>query len=378
MNTNYPRVAQFMPHYPSMEGSSAYCRGLSKAMGLIQPGCCPIISIRPELGVLGEDEDVIHYPLSTKNPLSIPKELIEALEDNRHELDGVVLHCTYNARAAVLYKHLKRLNIPYIFMPHDPYVAELRHHHAIRKCFFWHIYEKKMLKGAEVVQLLSEDHEESLREMGCETPVAVIPNGCEIETLSMIPAEVTPPGKSERVRIQFVGRMDRNHKGLDLLIEGFAEFLKLDISEGVDLYLTGKDWEDREVLESMVKGLNVSDRVIFTGARQEHSMVIHSEADIVVLVSRFDGFGLCIVEAMLASRPVLVSSRTGIAGHVDKAEGGWIVEPTPLSIKDGLCLAMKERAKWPEMGERNHAYVTKNLTWDQVAVETLNLYQKYF
>ena len=92
MKSDYPRVAQFMPHYPSMEGSSAYCRGLSKAMNLIQPGCCPIISIRSKLGKLGEDENVIHYPTTSINPLSVPKELIKALEEDRHKLDGVVLH----------------------------------------------------------------------------------------------------------------------------------------------------------------------------------------------------------------------------------------------------------------------------------------------
>ena len=107
-------------------------------------------------------------------------------------------------------------------------------------------------------------------------------------------------------------------------------------------------------------------------------MVIHSEADVVVLTSRFDGFGLCIVEAMLASRPVIVSSEAGIANHVEKAGGGWIVKPDPSVIKDALCDAMRARKQWPEMGRKNHAYVAGNLTWDQVAAQTLEFYQKYF
>jgi len=247
----YPKVAHFMPHYPSMEGSSAYCRGLSKAMNEIQPGCCPIISIRRNLGELQYGEDVIHYPVTSKNPMSIPKKLVEALEDNRHELDGIVLHCTYNARAATLHKHLRRLKIPYIFMPHDPYVEELMSHHAYRKWIFWHLYEKQMIKHAMRVQLLSADHEEPLKLTGCNTEVEVIPNGCEVETLAELPRMLRIPGDNPRVKIQFLGRMDRNHKGLDILIEGFAQFLKEDLSAGVDLYLTGKDWEDRDFLERL-------------------------------------------------------------------------------------------------------------------------------
>jgi len=374
----YPKVAHFMPHYPSMEGSSAYCRGLSKAMNEIQPGCCPIISIRRNLGELQYGEDVIHYPVTSKNPMSIPKKLVEALEDNRHELDGIVLHCTYNARAATLHKHLRRLKIPYIFMPHDPYVEELMSHHAYRKWIFWHLYEKQMIKHAMRVQLLSADHEEPLKLTGCNTEVEVIPNGCEVETLAELPRMLRIPGDNPRVKIQFLGRMDRNHKGLDILIEGFAQFLKEDLSAGVDLYLTGKDWEDRDFLERLTEKLGVSDRVYFTGPREEHSMVIHSEADIVLLTSRFDGFGLCIAEAMLASRPVMVSKTCGIASHVEKSGGGWVVLPEVSSIKDGLCRVMQDRKKWEFMGKLNHSYVVENMTWDQVAQQTMELYKKCF
>ena len=372
------RVAQFVPHYPSLEGLSAYCRGLSKEMNLLEPGSCPIISLREEFKHVSVEEELLHYPSFSRNPMSLPKELIRDLESNKHELDGIVFHGPYHPKVAMLRRHLNRLGIPYIFVPHDPYVPELTKHHGFRKFVFWHLFEKWTIRGAKAVQILAPEHEAPLRDLGFTVPVEEIPNGCELEALSELPAHLHQPGSGERVRVQYMGRMDRNHKGLDLLILAFAEFLKENPSEIVDLVLTGNDWEDRGELEELAHQSGVGDRITFTGPRAEHSLVIHGEADLVVLPSRFDGFGLTIVEAMLASRPVLISSRAGAASHVRKAGGGWVFDPVVGEIKEALAEALRNRGKWAEMGKANQEYVTTQLTWEQTARKTMEMYRKYF
>ena len=372
------RVAQFVPHYPSVEGISAYCRGLSREMDLLEPGSCPVITLRTNLDKVTGDEELLHYPHRSWNPMSLPRQLIKDLERNVHDLDGVVFHGAYHPKIGVLRKQLERMGMPYIFVPHDPYVPELTRHHAIRKWFFWHAYEKGTIQGALAVQLLASEHEEPLRRLGFNVPTEVIPNGCELETLSIVPNSDRRPDQNERVKIQFIGRMDRNHKGLDLLIMAFAEFAKIGSYDNVDLVLTGNDWEDREELETMAVKLGLQDRVIFTGPRPEHSLVILSEADLVILPSRFDGFGLCIVEAMLAARPVLVSNRAGVSSHVAEAGGGWLLEPSVEGIKKALIEACGEKERWEKMGEANREYVTNNLTWKQAAQKTLEMYRRHF
>ncbi|MEN8865320.1 MAG: glycosyltransferase [Akkermansiaceae bacterium] len=376
--TRHLRVAQFVPHYPSVEGISAYCRGLSREMNLISPGSCPVITLRTELKNLSGDEELLHYPHDSKNPMSLPKALILDLEKNVHQLDGVVFHGAYHPKVGMLRRHLTRIGIPFIFVPHDPYVPELTQHHALRKWVFWHVFEKRTIRNSVAVQLLAGEHESPLRKLGFDVPTEVIPNGCELETISEIPDQVRVPGKGDRIRIQFIGRMDRNHKGLDLLVEAFGQFVKEEPFDEVDLILTGNDWEDREELENLSLKLGLKGRVVFTGPRPEHSLVIHSEADIVVLPSRFDGFGLCIVEAMLAARPVLVSRRAGVSSHVDEAGGGWLLEPTVEGIRNGLVQACLARDEWPKMGEANRDYVINNLTWKQAAQKTLAMYRRHF
>jgi len=74
----------------------------------------------------------------------------------------------------------------------------------------------------------------------------------------------------------------------------------------------------------------------------------------------------------------MVSKTCGIASHVEQSGGGWVVLPEVSSIKDGLCRVMQDRKKWEFMGKLNHSYVVKNMTWDQVAQQTMELYQKCF
>jgi glycosyltransferase involved in cell wall biosynthesis len=374
------RVAHYMPHYPGRDGSAAFCRGLSRAMNRIVPGSCPIITLRPGGTEPGPDEELLHYSWQGSwNRFRLPPAMLDDLATNRHRLDGMVLHGTYNPPMAALGRHLRKIGMPYLFIPHDPYVPELTRHHRWRKLAYWHAFEKPLIEGARVVQVLDASHERYLRERGCRVPVVAIPNGCEPEMLAEIPATARIPGAGEDVRILYFGRMDRNHKGLDLLLEAFARALRDDpeASGKVTLVMTGNDWTDRGWLELAARRLGLAGRVEFTGRREEGAMKIVAEADLVVLPSRFDGFGLCVVEAMLAARPVLVSRRAGVASHVAAAGAGWVVDPDVASISRGLCQALRCRDQWPAKGLAGQRHVLEKLTWDQVARTTLRAYEEF-
>ncbi|MGJ8696855.1 MAG: glycosyltransferase family 4 protein [Verrucomicrobiaceae bacterium] len=373
---NSIRVAHYMPPYPACDGSSAFCRGLSRAMNRMERGSCPIITCR-EGAEEHEDEELLRYRRVSRNPFSLPEGLAEDLESNRHGLDGVVLHGTYNPPMVGLAGVLRKLKIPYLFVPHDPYPPALRKHHWVRKAVFWKIFEKGMIESARALQLLDESHERFIRELGCEVETVVLPNGCEPEMLADLEGEPERSEGRERARVFYLGRMDRNHKGLDLLIEGFGLFLKKTGAEA-ELVLTGNDWHDREELENLAKELGLEERVIFTGRSKRPSVCLHREADLVVLPSRFDGFGLTIVEAMLVGRPVLVSREAGVARHVERAGGGWVVKPEAGEIALGLESAFADRGKWGEFGEKNRDYVLNHLTWDQVATRTFEVYREIF
>lgn len=375
-----PRVAHFLAHYPSREGTSSFCRGLMRGLNRENPGSCRVITLR--VGVKPEDEhdDILCYPKCSGWVFTLPRKLRKDLMANVLGLDGLVLHGTYNPLTVAMKRLAVKAGIPYIFIPHDPYPPALRRHHALRKWVFWHLFERGLIAKAQAVQLLDSSHERHLRELGCTTPVEVIPNGCEPQNLSRLPETAVLPGTGKTVRILYLGRMDRNHKGLDLLIEGFALWAGGAGADAgnVSLVMTGKDWGDRHELTELARRRGVGSQTVFTGERKDHSMEILGEADVVVLASRFDGFGLCIVEAMLAGRPVLVSREAGVSSHVERAGAGWLIEPNAESVRDGISLAIRQKDQWAEMGARGREYVLGQLTWSHAAERSMEIYRRHF
>lgn len=371
------RVAQFLSQYPGRDGTSAYGTGLSRAMNRIWSGSCPVISTRNDQRRGPVGVELINYPNKRRLPGVLPSELITDLKDGHLKVDGVVIHGVFNPRAITLANSLRGIGIPYAFMPHDPYVAGLLEHGRMKKKLFLNLFERPMIRNSQGVILLAESHDKFLREMGYRGPVRIVSNGCDPGSLAAIRGGVVIPGKLPISKVLYLGRMDRNHKGLDLLLEGFSLFLKRENSR-VELILTGNDWEDRQELENLSKRLKIESHVKFTGPREDVSVQIHSEADAVILPSRFDGFGLTVVEAMLASRPVMVSCEAGVAEHVRKSGGGVIFKPHKEAISSAFSQMLAARESWSNMGARNNAYVINNLTWEKTAKKTMKAYVDFF
>ncbi|MDB4311152.1 glycosyltransferase [bacterium] len=376
------KVAHILSYYPGQEGITSFCRGLGTAFKNLEGIEVPIITFRYRPSNFQQNEDgpvVLKYPHRIYHPFDIPQSFLDELDSGKLKLDGAVLHGAYSPQVFSLARALRHRGIPYIFMPHDPYVKELRNHHAFRKFIYWHLCEKWVIRRAAAVQLLSPAHEIPLREQGMKVPVFTVANGCDPSDLIHMAQDARTPGREDTFRIQYLGRMDRNHKGLDLLIIGYAQFLDtIDKDEKIQLVLSGNDWEDRGSLEDLAKSLGLGEKILFTGRLPEHSITIHSRADFCVLTSRFDGFGLTLIEAMMTSRPVLVSREAGIADHVVKANAGFVVDPNPDSIAKGLIDAWESRSQLMQMGQAGHDYVTRELTWQSIAEQSAAAYHEIF
>ena len=158
-------VAHILSYYPGREGLTSFCRGLGIAFQSVDGWSLPIITFRSKSSKneLEKEPEVIKFPHEGRHPFDIPDSFLSALDKGDLVLDGVVLHGTYTPQVFSLARALHKRKIPYIFVPHDPYVKELRHHHAVRKFIYWHLCEKWVMNHATAVQLLSASHEAALR-----------------------------------------------------------------------------------------------------------------------------------------------------------------------------------------------------------------------
>jgi phosphatidyl-myo-inositol dimannoside synthase len=128
-----------------------------------------------------------------------------------------------------------------------------------------------------------------------------------------------------------VGRLDstERYKGFDQVIELMPEITKRLSSVK---YLVVGDGDDRPRLEKKAEALGLSDRVIFSGRIPESEKVAHYNlADVYVMPSRAEGFGIVLVEALACGIPVVGSRVDGSRETLLDGRMGHLVDPDDKS-----------------------------------------------
>ncbi len=228
-----------------------------------------------------------------------------------------------------------------------------------------------MLRQAIAIQVLDIRHAEFLHSLRVNTPVLEVPNGFSTNDLNSEGA--LQWREKGTVRMFFLGRLDAYNKGLDILLDTFDQ-----LNENLDCQLTiqGPDWGDKKELQVKASKIRLSEKISFLEPDFDTPATsIIANYDIFCITSRFEGFSLSALEAMLVSRVLLVSEVAGIAPHVRKSGCGVVVKAEISSIKAGIIELLECRSQWREMGLRGRQYVLENLHWHKIASRALEQYK---
>ena len=267
---------------------------------------------------------------------------------------------------------LRRHGVRYVAVPHDPYDTAVFRRNAHLKWPYWYLFERRMLAQASAVQVLDARHGARLRRLGLRTPVIETENGVDTER---VPPESHLHWRAAAapVRLVFLGRLDAYNKGLDILLDAFG---RVRARGGARLTLQGPDWGDRAALERQARRAGIADAVeLLAPDYARSSPELLAAHDVFCLPSRFEGFGLAALEAMLAARVVLVSERAGIARHVAASGCGLAVPPTVEGVREGLDRLLRRRERWREMGLAGRRHALAHLRWGRIAADLLRAYR---
>ncbi len=360
------RIGNFQAGFPEPDGTTTAVTGLSRALAarghdVTIYGCGKGSAGQqtPGLGAL-----IFHS--QTRNPFAVPRELIARLQANKDQLDLLILNSMFHPSNIAVARAARRGRIPYIVCPHDPYHPLLLRKNRWRKAVYGLLFERPMLRRAAAVQLLSPAHEQHLRAFGIAVPGVTVPNGIHD---SDVPAEGPHETLAGDPALLVLGRIDSAHKGQDLLIRALRVLSDRGaLPPGLRVHVAGPADDRESDLIHLAKQLRVDGFLEFHGRVPDAvrwSML--RSCDALALCSRYDGFGLVVLEAMLCGRPVLVSDQAGVVDWVRKARCGFDFEPEPVSIAGALEQALAARADWSVMGERGRRFVREWMSWDRMA-----------
>lgn len=166
-------------------------------------------------------------------------------------------------------------------------------------------------------------------------------------------------------------------KNIPKLIEAFSFVLKdLGNPSNLKLVISGKmGWDYKESIEAP-KRFGVSDRVLFIGRSSDEELPgLLSGSKIFISASFEEGFGLPLLEAMTCQIPCVVSDIK--AYHEVSGNYPTYVDPNDVSsIKNGILLSLERGVS--EEKQKEALKITKSLTWDQTAKQTLSIIQSLF
>jgi glycosyltransferase involved in cell wall biosynthesis len=171
-----------------------------------------------------------------------------------------------------------------------------------------------------------------------------------------------------------VCRLVEPKKGIRFLLEAMAQ-LEREAGKPVCQLLIVGEGPAEEALRSLSEQLGIASRVVFSGMRRDVPQLL-SLMEIFVLPSLYEGFGIAILEAMAAGKPVVASTVGGIPEFVVSGESGLLVPPgdsVALATAIRQLLAQPERAK--AMGCRGQEHVRKHYSIESVVRQHEQLYE---
>jgi len=228
----------------------------------------------------------------------------------------------------------------------------------LKKWVMWHFGgQGRALEETSMFHAASLKEKDEIRALGFKQPIAVIPNGIDDPQI-----EHKRFGSSNR-KLVFFGRIHPT-KAADHLVKAWGNVA--DLFPDWSLEIAGPDCGAVAGLKSIIKERNIP-RVKFVGEYSgKDKYMFLSSADLYVLPSLTENFGITVAEALICGTPAIASRGCPWGGLVDKSCGWWIdvgVESLTATLKSVLRLSPEELERY---GQRGRDWMKSDYTWTPV------------
>lgn len=217
--------------------------------------------------------------------------------------------------------------------------------------------------------------------------IKIIPPGVDTDHFYPIPPDEAREAihlpVNERMLL-FVGRIEPL-KGLDTLLRAIAHMRETGIYCQVPHYLavvggdpsaTGENLSSEMArLQALCSELNLKDIVLFLGKRDQASLpYYYSAADVLIMPSHYESFGMVALEAMACGTPVVASKVGGLAFLIVDGKNGFVVpDNDPFALSEKLTLLLTDPTLREKLG-RQAADYARQYAWENIVARLLNTF----
>jgi glycosyltransferase involved in cell wall biosynthesis len=296
------------------------------------------------------------------------------------EYDIVHIHALFSYAAAPASWVAAHDGIPYIVRPLGTLSRwGMRTRRPLLKRLSFRLIERRILEGAAAIHYTSEQERLEAEDLGVHRPAAIIPLGIDLRDFYRVG---TPdrffrahPALAGRTVLLFLSRLDPK-KGLDILLPAFCRVVQTHPEAA--LVLAG-DGEEPFVaaLRERVRTLGLDGSVIFAGfLGGENKLSALAAADVFVLPSYSENFGVAPVEAMAAGVPVVISEHVGVSEEVRENEAGLVVPAADGAFAHALKTLLDDRDLRRRLGANGRRLAQARFSPEATARELAALYDR--
>lgn len=297
---------------------------------------------------------IIHFPKTRAKGFFTPK-LFNDWLGTIPKKNIFHIHSVFRPLNFKLQKLFKKKSIKFLFTPHDSYSKKSMVTKALLKKMFLALFDNFVLDNATLIHAISKWGEKDMKKLTFNE-IHLVPNFYKDNTIynNIKYADL-------KKQICYIGRLDIFQKGIDLQLEAYRLFIK---NQKIKYIFIGNnsDAQRKKLNELLIEKKLVLGRDIeLTGLiPEDEKNQILSNSYVYMQLSRFEGFGLSIVEALSFGKPVIISENVPINDEIKNYNCGFVVSNSieasealntifNLSEKEYLVISKQARKCYSEV-----------------------------
>jgi glycosyltransferase involved in cell wall biosynthesis len=307
--------------------------------------------------------------------------LLQWLACNAHTYDIAHIHALFSPVSSFSAAIARAKSLPYVLRPLgtlDP--ADLRKKRRLKQLYAT-LLERSNLAGAAAIHFTSAQEAKISERFGTSTQDLILPLGVMPPTLLPNPrqilasSDITIPESGQPILV-YMSRIDPK-KGLDLLLPALEHLL----ANGIRFHfvLAGSNPQDpayEDFIRHSIQASTLAQHTTITGfISGACKTALLQIADLFVLPSYYENFGIAVAEAMIAKVPVLISDRVHIYAEIEQASAGWVCTCTVDSLINQLRQALADATERQHRGTNARAYAKTQYSWEAIAQRAILAYQ---